>query len=155
MDREETLFRMFGRFFPQGAILFSENDPGEEIYYIQSGALRLTENRGGERRVIELGPGDIAGIEALLSKEGRGAMAEVTEDSRLLPQIVRNGPELATNIVTDLIQSIDGAWDDLRRWQLFFYLDKVAVHIKSSWPAEGSTVSEVSGLTGIPSMTPA
>jgi CRP-like cAMP-binding protein len=156
MDRDETLFRMYGRYFPQGAILFSENDPGEEMFYVQSGALKITENRGGERREYTLGPGDITGVEALVSKEARGAMAEVTEDSRLLvfhpqnlPQIVRNGPELSTNIVADLMQSIDRAWDDLRRWQLFFYLDKVAMHIKSAWPSEGSTVSDVSGATGV------
>ena len=156
MDRDETLFRMFGRYFPQGAILFSENDPGEEMFYVQSGALRVTENRRGGRREYTLGPGEITGAEALASKDARGAMAEVMKDSRLLvfhpknlPQVVRNGPELSTNIVADLIQSIDRAWDDLRRWQLFFYLDKIALHVKSYWPPGGSTVSAVSSATEV------
>lgn len=156
MDRDETLFRMFGRFFPQGAILFGENDPGDEMYYLQSGAIRLTETRNGRRREISLGPGDITGVEALVSREARGAMAEVTEDSRLLvfdgrnlPPIVRNGPELSATVVAGLMQAIDRAWDDLRRWQLFFYLEKVAIHLNTSWPGQGRTIAEVSRLTEI------
>lgn len=156
MDRDETLFRMFGRFFPQGAILFGENDPGDEMYYLQSGAIRLTESRKGLRRETRLGPGDTTGVEALVSRDTRGAMAEVTEDSRLLvfdgrslPRIVRSGPELSATVVADLMQAIDRAWDDLRRWQLFFYLEKVAIHLSTSWPAAGRSIAEVSTLTEI------
>ena len=156
MDREETLFRMFGRFFPQGAILFSEQDPGDEMYYIQSGTVRISNGTGDARREVNLGPGDVTGVEALVSREPRRVMAEVMEDSRLLvfdarslAKIVRNAPEMSTTVLADLMQAIDGAWDDLRRWQLFFYLDKLAIHLNSSWPSEGRTVTEVSKITEI------
>ncbi len=130
MERGHILFKMFGKFCPQGTILFNEKDYGEEAYYIQSGTLRTGVSGRDER--LDLGPGDILGEEALLERAPRTCMAEATEDTRLLvidgrniDSVVRNGPELATTLMGELMRKLDAAWSGLRGWQTRYAIGKI------------------------------
>lgn len=64
----------------QGEVVFEEGAPGDALYLISSGAVRIS--RGGEA-VAELGPGNFFGEGAMLSGERRTASATATVDSVL------------------------------------------------------------------------
>ena len=149
MERGQVLFKMFGKFCPEGTILFNENDPGEEMYYIQSGSLKLRRRDGNGER--QLGPGDILGHEALLERAERTCMAEATEDTRLLvidsrnlDSVVRNGPELATTLMGELLRMLDEAWSELREWQTGYAIGRLDGLLGSSAGGGRLTVEALS-----------
>lgn len=158
MQREETLYRMFGRFYPQGTILFSENDPGEDIFYIQSGRVRLTKRAEGHsaRETLELKAGDLLGEDVLIGEGRRGIMAETVEDSRLLVigsdtvgSMVRNAPELSTEILEGLLGRLRAAWGGLRRWQCSQGWERVKKSLEGASGRSSWYVGEVSAESGL------
>ena len=71
--------------FPKGAVIFRQGDPGEEMFVVAEGHIRLTIGKGGhETEVNTLGPGEFFGELSLLSGEPRSATATAMEDSTLL-----------------------------------------------------------------------
>jgi len=156
MERDSTLYRMFGKFYPQGTILYSENEPGEEMFYIQSGRVVLKERKGGTVLEKSLGPGALLGEECFSERNTRPSAAEVTEDSRLLvidsrniAGLSRNGPELSGEIMDCLLGCLDEAWKDLRRWQDSYSLEKVRSLYREEGRTRSWSIAEVSELTNI------
>jgi signal-transduction protein with cAMP-binding, CBS, and nucleotidyltransferase domain len=156
MERESTLFKMFGKYYPQGTILFKENDPGDEMYYIKSGAIRVTDGSGSSEVVNIIGPGEMLGEEALTETCPRSVMAEVVEDSRLLVidfrnlgSVVRNGPELSVILMNEIIGRLDRGWKELRSWQQSFFLKKMEIFLRSVDKGRGWTIAEASRETGV------
>ncbi|MBI4495570.1 MAG: cyclic nucleotide-binding domain-containing protein [Deltaproteobacteria bacterium] len=85
MTREEQLFWKFGRLFPQGTVLFREGDPGQEMFIIQKGKVRVKKKVGpGEQVLAELSAGEFFGEMALLLGLDRSATVETVEDSKIL-----------------------------------------------------------------------
>lgn len=71
--------------FSKGTVIFRQGDPGEEMFVVASGRIRLTIGKGGhETEVNTLGPGEFFGELSLLSGEPRSATATAVEDSALL-----------------------------------------------------------------------
>jgi CRP-like cAMP-binding protein len=71
--------------FPKGTVIFRQGDPGEEMFVVAAGHIRLTIGKGGhETEVNTLGPGEFFGELSLLSGEPRSATATATEDATLL-----------------------------------------------------------------------
>jgi CRP-like cAMP-binding protein len=71
---------------PRGTVIFRQGDPGEEMFVISQGRIRLTlGGEGHEKEIAVLGPGDFFGELSLLSGAARTATAEAIEDSLLLP----------------------------------------------------------------------
>ena len=71
--------------FPKGAVIFRQGDPGNEMFVVSQGHIRLTIGKGGhETEVNTLGPGEFFGELSLLSGEPRSATATAVEDSTLL-----------------------------------------------------------------------
>ena len=156
MERDSTLFRMFGKFYPEGTILFKENDLGEEMYYIQSGSIRVTRSGEGGKDFLILQPGDILGEDALHQNCSRDVMAEIVEDSRLIvinsrnvSSVVRNGPELSAVIMGEIVRRLDVAWLDMREWQRSFFLSKIDRLLRTSIDGKKWTVDEASEETEI------
>ncbi len=70
---------------PKGSVIFRQGDPGNEMFVISQGRVRLTIGTAGhEKEVAIFGPGDFFGELSLLSDEPRSATAEVVEDATLL-----------------------------------------------------------------------
>jgi CRP/FNR family cyclic AMP-dependent transcriptional regulator len=70
---------------PKGAVLFRQGDPGDEMFVVAQGRIRLTIGRGGnETEVNVLGPGEFFGELSLLTGEPRSATAIAVDDSTLL-----------------------------------------------------------------------
>jgi len=113
----DPLFARFGREFSAGDVLFREGDPGDHMYVIQSGSIRITKNVAGSDRVIAiLGAGEFLGELAILNDKPRVATATVLTDARCLvieaktleSMVIRSG-EIAMRLIKKLAKRIDAA----------------------------------------------
>ena len=71
--------------YTRGQVIFKEHDPGEEMYLIQSGAVKITKIVGDKH--IALGTfrqNEFFGEMSLLSNKGRSGTAMALEDCELL-----------------------------------------------------------------------
>jgi CRP-like cAMP-binding protein len=144
VDRDQVLFRLFGKYCPEGTILATEGASGEELYVIQSGAVRLGAARPGEAPAV-LGPGDLLGEEAFFGRTARAFRAEAVQDTRLirvndrtLDAVVRHGPQTARQIVERLLILVDRARADLAAWSAAHLLPRAAPHLVA---AAGGTIA--------------
>lgn len=71
------------RRFRKGTILFHKDQPGDTLYVVESGHVRIfLPTTGGEELTVEVaGPGDVFGELALLDGRPRSASAETLEDT--------------------------------------------------------------------------
>jgi CRP-like cAMP-binding protein len=71
---------------PAGKTVFVENMPGESLYLVQEGTIRISKMlaEGDEQTLVVLGPEDTFGEMAVLDGAPRSATARVIEDARLL-----------------------------------------------------------------------
>jgi CRP-like cAMP-binding protein len=71
---------------PRGAILMHQGDPGDSVYFVVSGRLRVFGRRddGTDVEIAEVGPGEAIGEMALLSNEPRAASVDALRDTELL-----------------------------------------------------------------------
>ncbi len=77
---------LYSRVFPAGANIITAEQPGEVVYIIQSGTLKIhIEQADGADVVLAiLGPGDVVGEISLIDSAGRSASVVTLEESRLL-----------------------------------------------------------------------
>jgi NTE family protein/lysophospholipid hydrolase len=92
-----------------GEILFRRDDPGNDLYLVINGRLRVvsTANTGGERVIAELGPGDTVGEMAALTGEPRAATVRAVRDSQLarlsrdgFQRLIAKHPEIVSKLFT-------------------------------------------------------
>lgn len=117
MEADERLFSRFGREILKGTVLFRENEPGQEMYIIQSGKVKISKQvRNIEKTLVILGKGDFFGEMCILNNKPRSATAEVVEDARLLvidsqtfETMVRGNAEIAIRIIKNLSARLQDA----------------------------------------------
>ncbi|RME39460.1 MAG: cyclic nucleotide-binding domain-containing protein [Deltaproteobacteria bacterium] len=70
----------------EGATIFIENMPGEMLYLIREGTVRISKMlaEGQEKTLVILGPEDVFGEMAILDTAPRSATARAVEKARLL-----------------------------------------------------------------------
>ncbi len=168
MAVEQRLFARFGKEVPKGTILFRENEPGQEMYIIQSGKIRISKKvREIEKTLTILDKGDFFGEMSILNNKPRSATAEVVEDAKLLvidPQtfekMVRNNAEIALRIIKNLsarLQEADNQIENLllrdNTSRLVNTLAKIASE-RGERTAQGIHIhfrpEELAGIAGIP-----
>lgn len=75
----------FNRTYPKNTMIFSEGQPGQEMYIIQKGSVRITKIVDDKEVLLALlKPGDIIGEMAMIENKPRSASADAYEDSNLL-----------------------------------------------------------------------
>ncbi|MCB1326045.1 MAG: cyclic nucleotide-binding domain-containing protein [Spirochaetales bacterium] len=102
-------------------LIFCENEPGYELYIIQTGRVKITKMvEGQEVMLAVLQPGDIFGEMAILDNKPRTATAICAEDSSMLAinkanfeNMVKAQPQLATKLITLLSERIWTAYRQL------------------------------------------
>ena len=155
MDREQVLFRLFGKYCPEGTILSTEGSPGQELYFIQSGAVRLGAARPEGGSAALLGPGDLLGEGSFFGQAARSDRAEVVRDARLIQvndrtigAVVRHGPRTAHMIFEQLLTLTRSARSELDLRTIERLLRRVAPNLTEA--ARGGIVpadlAERSGL---------
>lgn len=83
LDRVAAIARL--RRYPKGTVLFDEGDPGDTIYYIKEGRVRMSRlAASGQQQVLRVwGPGAAIGLVVLADRNGYPAAAQVVEDALL------------------------------------------------------------------------
>ncbi len=101
------------RSFKDNTMIFCENEPGNELYIIQSGKVKITKIVDEEVMLAVLKPGDIFGEMALLDNKPRSASAITFGDTTLLAinksnfeGMVQAQPQLATKLIQLLSERI-------------------------------------------------
>ena len=113
----DPLFARFGREYQPGALLFREGEAGDVMFVIQTGAVRISKNLGGEPKVLAvLGPGEFLGEMAILNGKPRTATATVVETTRCLvieaktlESMVARNAEIALRLIKKLAKRLDSA----------------------------------------------
>ncbi len=113
----DPLFARFGREFQAGEVLFREGEPGDVLYVIQSGIIRITKHIGGTEKLLAiLGPGDFLGELAVLNSKPRTATAAAAEtarcllvDAKTLETMVMRNSEIAVRLIKRLAKRLDAA----------------------------------------------
>ena len=113
----DPLFARFGREYQPGDVLFREGESGDVMFVIQSGAVRITKQIGGDHKVLAvLGPGEFLGEMAILNGKPRTATATVIEatrclviEAKTLESMVARNAEIALRLIKKLAKRLDSA----------------------------------------------
>ncbi len=106
------LFALFAvRTLSQNTPLFHRDDPGDAMFFIESGRIRISvqDTDGHDTVLAEMGPGDFFGEMAMLDGQTRSADATAIADSKLavlaredLRAFLRKKPDIALGLLTAL-----------------------------------------------------
>jgi CRP-like cAMP-binding protein len=155
MDREQLLFRLFGRYCPEGTILYTEGSPGEELFVVQGGAIRVGPARCGSAAGGEVrGPGRVLGEESFFGRVPRAGCAEAVKDSRLLlvsdrtiDAVARHGPEVARTLVERLLELAGQEARRLEGWKLSRQALRAEPHLRNAAPLLAEELAERAGIS--------
>jgi CRP/FNR family transcriptional regulator, cyclic AMP receptor protein len=114
---ENPLFEKYGQTFDAGKVIFREGDPGEHMYIIQSGMVRISKNVGGrEHELAVLEKGDFFGEMAIVSRIARTATATAVNATQLLAfdrqgfmGMIEKNAKIALNIIDKLSRRLQNA----------------------------------------------
>lgn len=103
-----------GKLYREGETIFNEDEPGDNMYVVQSGRVEVTKKSAkGEICLAKLGPGEIFGEMAMFGSNIRSAtvrpLGEVivmTIDRKIFMQKVHEDPSLAIRIMEKMSQRI-------------------------------------------------
>lgn len=104
----------FNRFHPKDTMIFSEAQPGQELYIIQKGSVKISKIVGNNEVLLAvLKQGDIFGEMSLLENKARSASAIAYEDAYLLAvnkanfeRMVQAQPQIVTRLTQLLSERI-------------------------------------------------
>ena len=150
------LVQRYGRSFAAGDTLFRDNDPATEAFLLQEGRVRLLKhNRGVDRSLIVLKPGDLFGESALLDSAARSSTAVALTDGVALAldrqtfrSLLVNYSAIAVRIMEQLVRRVREAEDQIEILMLHDSQFKVvSTLLKLAWraaPTESSAPLEIS-----------
>lgn len=97
----------------EGTTVFIENMPGESLFLVRQGTIRISKMfaEGDEKTLVVLGPEDIFGEMAIVDGLPRSATARVAEDASLISlkkkdfeALGQSDPALALKLVMNIIR---------------------------------------------------
>ena len=97
----------------EGTTVFIENMPGESLFLVKKGTIRISKMfaEGDEKTLVVLGPEDIFGEMAVIDGLPRSATARVAEDADLvslkkkdLERLCREDAALALKLVSNIVK---------------------------------------------------
>jgi len=168
MGAEEKLFERYGAKFPAGTVIFRENEPGQDMYIIQSGSVRITKRvRNIEKTLVTLGRGEFFGEMSILNDKPRSASAVAVEECDLLvidrktfEAMVKGNPEIALRIIKKLAARLQEADHQIETLMIKDNTGRVVNHLArlltTAGPSSnvmvdlGITDEDVSNMVGIP-----
>ncbi len=143
----------FTRVYPKNTMICSEAEPGDELYIIQKGTVKITKIVDDKEVLLALlKSGDIFGEMALLENKPRSASAIAHDDATLMVanranfvRMVKAQPQLITRLTRLLAERIWGVYrqlanivmeDPLGRFydRLWLELEKIRIQTSSGTP---------------------
>ena len=97
----------------EGTTVFVENMPGESLFLVKRGTIRISKMfaEGDEKTLVVLGPEDIFGEMAVIDGLPRSATARVAEEAELislkkkeLERLCRENAPLALKLVSNIVK---------------------------------------------------
>jgi CRP/FNR family transcriptional regulator, cyclic AMP receptor protein len=107
-NRQRVEMMLHSKVYPAGANLITAETPGEIVYIIENGTVKIHIEQADGRDVILaiLGPGDIVGEMSLIDSAGRSASVITLEESKLtwmsgrdFQECLKSIPAVAQNLV--------------------------------------------------------
>ncbi len=101
------------RIMNEGTTVFIENMPGEALFLIKKGTVRISKMfaEGDEKTLVILGPEDIFGELAIIDGLPRSATARIAEDAELISlrkndfeSLGRDNAQLAFKLVSNIVR---------------------------------------------------
>ena len=123
MAMDLAAFGRFSRTFPKGEIIFSEFEPGDTFYLIQSGRVQLVKLIGEMERTLDiLQPSEMFGEMAILENSPRSATAIALDEVTVLEFNAQNfeilllgNPQIALKLLKMFCKRI---YDSKRRFMI-------------------------------------
>lgn len=124
-------FSRFAKTFPKGAVIFSEFEPGDCFYLIQSGRVQLIKIVNGfEKNLDILQPSEIFGEMAILENSPRSATAIAYDDVKALEfnkanfeVLMMGNPAIAMKLLKTFVKRI---YAQKRRFMVLTVPDRLA-----------------------------
>lgn len=101
------------RVMSEGTTVFIENMPGESLFLVKKGGIRISKMfaEGDEKTLVALGPEDVFGEMAVIDGLPRSATARVAEDAELisikkkdLERLCKEDATLALKMVSNIMR---------------------------------------------------
>ena len=104
------LLKQYGRKVAEGTVLCKEGQPGDHMFIIYAGKVRISKNIDGEEKtLVVLGDGEFFGEMAIILKEPRTATATCSVDSEILiidaqgfDTMVRKSPDMSLRMIKSI-----------------------------------------------------
>lgn len=114
---EANLFSKYGQTLDEGKVIFREGEPGDKMYIIQEGSVRITKCMGPTEHVLAvLGKGEFFGEMAIVSNTPRSATATAASTVKLLSfnregfiSMIEKNARIALNIIDKLSRRLQQA----------------------------------------------
>jgi len=131
MDLDMRAFARFSRVFKPGEIIFSEYEPGDTFYLIQSGKVKLMQCTGENERTLDiLQPSEMFGEMAILENLPRSATAIAVDEVTVIELNAQNfeilmlgNPQIALKLLRIFSKRI---YDAKRRFMILALRDPQA-----------------------------
>lgn len=113
--------------YSRGSILFREGAPGDAVFGICAGRIKLSStSREGRTMILRIArTGDVLGLSAMLDGSPFEVTAEAMEPcrvrvmtARVVTQLIQQFPEASRGAVASLVQDYRAAFDEARRFAL-------------------------------------
>lgn len=120
---DNPLFEKYGQTIRDGSIIFSEDEPGDKMYIIQSGAVRIMKTMDGRDHMLaELVKGDFFGEMAIVSNIKRSATAVSSGTTELLAfdrqgfeAMIGKNTKIAMNVIDKLSKRLQNANNQIQQ----------------------------------------
>ena len=101
-------------FFVDGDLIAGQDEPGDEMFIIVSGKVKVVQKNGGVEKMVALrGPGEYVGEMSIITQEPRMASLVAQGDVRLLcisqkqfQSILRERPDTSLAVMRELINRL-------------------------------------------------
>ena len=112
------------RTIPEGKTIFIENMPGESLYLIKQGTVKISRMlaEGEEQVLIVLGPDEVFGEMAVLDGGKRSATARIAEDAILFgltrtdfERLAEQNPKLGLKLTLNIVRIFSGRVRDSQK----------------------------------------
>jgi CRP-like cAMP-binding protein len=95
----------------EGQVVFTEKDPGDSFHLLIQGKVELTSEEKNTKEVF--GPGEVVGLESVLTREPRGATAKAVEDTFVITieaedlyALLSGNTEIVTSIFKHFVRKL-------------------------------------------------
>lgn len=143
------------RKYPKGHTIFFEHDPGDAVYFIHEGMIKITKQaEDGRVKILSiLKKGDYFGEMSVLDEEERSATAEVLVDAKVfviyrkeLLEILKDHPEVPLQIIKTLSRRLRSSNSQIEQLTFFTTQQRLAhtiIQLANNFSAGDKDGSEV------------